>query len=44
MALVCVADYEKKAAEKLTKNSWDFYSSGADEQLTLELNETAYNR
>lgn len=44
MALVCVSDYEKKAAEILPKSPWDYYRSGAGDQITLALNESAYNR
>lgn len=44
MALVCVSDYEKKAAEILPKSPWDYYKSGAGDQITLELNKSAYNR
>lgn len=44
MALVCVSDYEKKAAEILPKSPWDYYSNGAGDQVTLKLNESAFNR
>lgn len=44
MALVCVSDYAKKAAEILPKSPWDYYASGAGDQITLKLNESAFNR
>lgn len=44
MALVCVGDYEKKAAETLAKKPWDYYRSGAGDELSLQLNKTAYDR
>ncbi|XP_055317179.1 uncharacterized protein LOC129576311 isoform X2 [Sitodiplosis mosellana] len=44
MALVCVSDYEKKAAEILPKSPWDYYRSGSGDQITLKLNESAFNR
>lgn len=44
MALVCVSDYEQKAGELLPKGPWDYYRSGAGDQFTLNLNQSAYNR
>lgn len=44
MALVCVSDYEQKAGELLPKGPWDYYRSGAGDQFTLKLNQSAYNR
>lgn len=44
MALVCVSDYEKKASELLPRGPWDYYRSGAGDQFTLKLNQSAYNR
>jgi len=37
-------EYEKAAAEKLTKNAYDYYSSGAHDEITLKENREAYNR
>lgn len=42
MALVSVSDYEKKAAELLAKKPWDYYRSGAGDELSLRLNQSAY--
>lgn len=44
MALVCISDYEQKAAKLLAKGPWDYYRSGAGEEFTLNLNKSAYNR
>lgn len=44
MALVCVADYEEKAKETIPKMAFDYYQSGAGDELTLKLNKTAFNR
>lgn len=44
MALVCVEDYEKKAAETMAKIPWDYYQSGAGDELSLRLNRNAYSR
>lgn len=44
MALVSVSDYEKKASELLAKKPWDYYRSGAGDELTLGLNKSAYER
>jgi len=43
-ALVSVNDYEKLAKEKLPKNAWDYYSSGATNQQSLINNFTAYQK
>ncbi|KAH8367156.1 hypothetical protein KR084_005006 [Drosophila pseudotakahashii] len=44
MVLVCVEDFEKKAAGQLEKNALDYYRSGAGEQFTLGLNREAFRR
>lgn len=44
MVLVSVCDFEKRAGEILPRNPWHYYQSGAEKQLTLELNKTAYDR
>lgn len=44
MALVSVSDYENKAAALLAKKPWDYYRSGAGDELSLRLNQTAYER
>lgn len=44
MALISVSDYERKAGKVLAKNPWDYYQSGATDELSLNLNRTAYDR
>lgn len=44
MSLVSVSDYERRASKILPKSPWDYYQSGAEKQLTLELNKAAYDR
>lgn len=44
MKPVTVSDIEKIAAEKLDKNAYDYYSSGADDEITLKENCNAFNR
>ncbi|XP_068452252.1 2-Hydroxyacid oxidase 1 [Clinocottus analis] len=41
---VCVADFEEEAKKVLPKAVYDYYRSGADEQLTLADNVAAFNR
>ncbi|KAK2025889.1 FMN-dependent dehydrogenase [Colletotrichum zoysiae] len=40
---VNIADVQKIAREKLAKAAWDYYRTGADDELTLERNHAAYN-
>ncbi|KAK5981286.1 Alpha-hydroxy-acid oxidizing enzyme [Trichostrongylus colubriformis] len=42
--LVTTEDYRKEAALKLKKLAKDYYEAGSDDQLTLNRNETAFNR
>lgn len=44
MALVCVWDYEKKAAELIEKDRWNFFRSGGGDEITLQLNRSAFDR
>lgn len=44
MALVSVRDYEQKAGEVLPKSPWDYYRSGAGDEVTLRLNMRAYDQ
>lgn len=44
MALVCVSDYEKTAAELFAKGQWDFFRGGAGDELTLQFNRTAFEK
>ena len=37
-------EYEKHACEKLHKTAFDYYSSGAHDEITLRDNREAYNR
>jgi isopentenyl diphosphate isomerase/L-lactate dehydrogenase-like FMN-dependent dehydrogenase len=41
---VCISDFENYAKEFLPKNAWDYYSSGANEEITLRENRCAFNR
>ena len=41
---ICMKDFEEFAKASLTKNAYDYYSSGADEQQTLQENEVAFKR
>lgn len=40
--IVNLEDFERLAAEKLTQNAFDYYSSGANKQITLKENKTAF--
>ena len=42
--LVSVFDYEAAAREKLPKTAFDYYSSGANDEITLRENHAAYER
>ncbi|XP_037033494.1 peroxisomal (S)-2-hydroxy-acid oxidase GLO3-like [Bradysia coprophila] len=44
MSLVSVSDYEQKAIDILPRNALDYYRSGSDNQVTLQLNKTAFQR
>ena len=44
MQLVNITDYEKLAKEKLTQMAYDYYSSGANDEITLRENIDAYKR
>jgi 4-hydroxymandelate oxidase len=37
-----VGDFERLAAEIVPRVAWDYYSSGADDEVTLRANRTAY--
>jgi (S)-2-hydroxy-acid oxidase len=41
---VCVEDYESEARERLDRNAWAYYSSGATTQHTLRDNVNAFSR
>jgi isopentenyl diphosphate isomerase/L-lactate dehydrogenase-like FMN-dependent dehydrogenase len=42
--LVNVFDYETAAREKLTRTAYDYYRSGANDEITLHENHVAYER
>lgn len=42
--LVSVFDYEAAASEKLPKTAYDYYRSGANDEITLRENHAAYER
>ncbi|XP_068185143.1 2-Hydroxyacid oxidase 2-like [Antennarius striatus] len=44
MAMVCLTDFEKYAKEHLSKDAWDYYSTGAEECCTRDDNLLAYKR
>lgn len=44
MELVCVSDYEKRAAKLFAKGPWEFFRSGAGDETTLKLNRTAFDK
>jgi 4-hydroxymandelate oxidase len=42
--LINVFDYEKTAREKLSREAYDYYASGAQDEVTLRENRAAYER
>lgn len=44
MTFLSVSDFEKLAKEKLSQAAYDYYSSGANEEITLRENCDAYKR
>src|ERR1051325_250570 len=42
--LVNLFEYEALARERLPANAWDYYSSGANDEITLRENHAAYDR
>lgn len=40
----CIKDLEEFAKKTLPRNAYDYYSSGADDQQTLQENVSAYKR
>lgn len=42
--MVCLADFERFARSSLPKMAMDYYSSGADEEITLADNRKAFRR
>ena len=43
-SIVCVDDFERKVSSKLAADVWGYYSSGADEQVSLRDNIEAFKR
>lgn len=44
MQFICVDDYEQEASKKLSKEALDYYSSGADQELTLDANKDSFKK
>lgn len=44
MNCISISDFEKTAKEKLDKTAYDYYSSGANEEITLKENTEAFKR
>lgn len=44
MEAVNLFDYQKLAKEKLSSMVYDYYAGGADDEITVDENHTAYNR
>ena len=42
--LVCISDFENHAKQFLPRNAWDYYSSGANEGITLRENRRGFDR
>jgi len=42
--LVCIQDFEKEAFKILDQNTLDYYKSGADDEITLRENKSAFKR
>lgn len=43
-AMLCAADFEAHAREVLSKEAWDFYAGGANNEQTLRDNVAAFSR
>jgi isopentenyl diphosphate isomerase/L-lactate dehydrogenase-like FMN-dependent dehydrogenase len=43
MKFVCIDDYETAARQRLDKQAYDYYRSGADDERTLRANREAFN-
>lgn len=44
MEPITVKDFEKLASEKIDRNAWDYYSSGANDEITLRGNCSAFEK
>ena len=43
-AMLCTADFEAHARKVLTKETWDYYEGGANNEQTLKENVIAFSR
>ncbi len=41
---IIVSDYEALAAQRVERTAWDYYRSGADDEVTLRANRAAFER
>lgn len=44
MDLICVRDYEERAADILSKGDLDYFAGGAGHKTTVSLNRESYQR
>ncbi|KPI36747.1 Hydroxyacid oxidase 1 [Cyphellophora attinorum] len=44
LRLVTISEFEKSAKQKLSKEAWSYYRTGADDEFTLHRNSNIYNR
>ena len=42
--MLCTADFEAHARKVLTKEAWDYYAGGANNEQTLKENVIAFSR
>ena len=42
--MINIYDFEGLARKTMVKEAWDYYSSGADDEVTLRENHTAFQR
>ena len=42
--MLCTADFEAHAREVLTKETWDYYAGGSNNEQTLKENVIAFSR
>lgn len=42
--MINIYDFEGVARKVMTKEAWDYYSSGADDEVTLRENHAAFQR
>ena len=44
VVMVCLDDFERMASRKLSKAAYDYFRSGADDEVTLKNNVEAFKR